>query len=66
MNVTGPVGITVGDEIVAVKVTTWPCVDGFGDEVSLALLVVSNTTWFSTAEVLPRLAASPAYTAFSG
>jgi hypothetical protein len=29
VKVTGPVGLTVGDEIVAVKVTAWPWVDGF-------------------------------------
>lgn len=66
MNVTGPVGSTVGDEIVAVKVTDCPCVDGFGDEVSIALLVVCRTTWFSTVDVLPKLAVSPTYTAVSG
>ena len=66
VNVTGPVAFTVGDLIVAVKVTACPCVDGFGNEVSVAVLVASNTTWFSTADVLPRLAASPKYTAVNG
>jgi hypothetical protein len=41
-------------------------VDGFGEEVSVAELVVCNTTWFSIVDVLPRLAASPTYTALSG
>jgi hypothetical protein len=40
LNVTGPFGITVGEVIVAVKVTTWPNVDGFGDDVTVAELVV--------------------------
>lgn len=53
VKVTGPVGITVGDVIFAVKVTASPCVDGLGDEVSVALLVVSNTTWVRTVDVLP-------------
>ena len=59
VKVTGPVAITVGDEILAVKVSAWPCVDGFGDDVSVAVLVASDTTWLSRAEVLPRLLASP-------
>jgi hypothetical protein len=66
VKVTGPVGITVGDEILAVKVTAWPGVDGFGDEVSAAVLVVSKTTWFRTLDVLGGLLASPPYTAISG
>jgi predicted small secreted protein len=33
--VTGPVGVTVGDVIVAVKVTACPDVDGVGDDVSV-------------------------------
>jgi len=66
VNVTGPVGFTVGDVIVAVKVTACPCADGLGDEVSVAVLVASSTTWFSTADVLPKLAASPTYTAVNG
>ncbi len=40
--------------------------DGFGDDVRVAELVVCNTTWFSTADVLPELVASPAYTAVNG
>jgi hypothetical protein len=34
--VTGPVGVTVGDVIVAVNVTTCPEFEGFGDEESVA------------------------------
>ena len=66
MKVTGPFGITVGDVIFAVKVTAWPCVDGFGDDVSAAMLVVCSTTWFSTPDVLLWFAASPEYTAING
>jgi hypothetical protein len=66
VNVTGPVGVTVGDIIFAVKVTASPGVDGFGDEVRVAALVASNTTWSSTTEVLPEFSASPTYTAVSG
>ena len=40
MKVTGPVGITVGDVIVAVNVTACPCFDGFRDEMIVAELVV--------------------------
>jgi hypothetical protein len=34
-------------------------VDRFGDEESVAALVVCNTIWFGTADVLPRLFTSP-------
>lgn len=64
--VTGPVGFTVGDVMVAVKVTASPEVDGLGEEVSVAELVASVTTSFSTGDVLPALLASPPYTAVSG
>ena len=59
VNVTGPVGMNVGDVMVAVNVTTSPELDGFGDEVSVAALVAWVMTWFTTLEVLPRLLASP-------
>jgi hypothetical protein len=65
-NVTGPVGITVGDVIVAVNVTGLPWLDGFSDELRAAALVVSTITWFNTADVLLRLCASPLYTATKG
>ena len=32
----------------------------------MAVLLVCNTAWLSIADVLPRLAASPAYAAVSG
>ena len=66
MNVTGPVGWTVGEVIFAVKDTNSPWVDGFGDELSVAALVVSCITWFKMADVLPALFASHKYTAASG
>jgi hypothetical protein len=43
VKVTSPVGTTVGDEIFAVKVTACPCVDGFGEDVMVAELVVCTT-----------------------
>jgi len=66
VNVTGPVGLTVGDVMVAVKVTASPRVDGFGDEMRVAELVVSCITWLKMAEVLRSLFTSPEYTAASG
>jgi hypothetical protein len=63
MNVTGPDAMTVGEVIFVVKVTSCPRVDGFADELSVAELVACCITWFSTAEVLLALLASPAYTA---
>ena len=66
LKVTGPVGTTVGDVIFAVKVTAWPWVDGFGDELSVAVLVVCFTTWFRMVDVLARLDASPLYMATRG
>lgn len=59
VNVTGPVGRTVGDVIVAVNVTACPSVEGFGDEVSVAALVVCSTSWFKMAELLGGLFTSP-------
>jgi hypothetical protein len=66
VKLTGPVGRTVGDAIFAVKVTAWPRAEGFNEEVMLAELVVCFTTWFTTADVLPRLFTSPRYTAIIG
>ena len=59
VKMTGPVGTTVRDVITAVKVTSWPAVDGFGDEVSVAALVARRTTWSSTADVLRGFSPSP-------
>ena len=43
VNVTGPVGFAVGDEIVAINMTDWPIDDGFGEEVRVAELVACST-----------------------
>jgi len=59
MKVTGPVGMIVGEVIFAVNVTAWPTVDGFGDAVSAAALVVLSTDWFTTGDALLWLLASP-------
>ena len=64
--VTGPFGITVGDVIVAVNVTTCPNVEGFGEEVSVAELVAWVITWITTGELLLRLFTSPPYIAVRG
>ena len=59
VKVTGPVAVTVGEEIWAVKVTGCPRVEGFREEVSAAELVACVTIWFRATEVLPKLFASP-------
>jgi hypothetical protein len=41
-------------------------VDGFGDDVSVAVLVACVITWFRMGDVLPALFGSPTYTAVSG
>jgi hypothetical protein len=62
-NVTGPLGVTVGDAMVAVNVTVCPTADGFTDDVIDAALAPGCTTSFTAADELPRLLASPPYTA---
>ena len=66
VKLTRPVGVVVGEVIRAVKVTTCPWVDGFGDEVSVVELVACCTTWFKIGDALGPLLASPKYTANSG
>ena len=66
VKVTGPVGVAVGEVIFAMKVTTSPTVDGLGDELMVAALVVCCTTWFRMGEALGPLFVSPTYTAISG
>ena len=51
--------MTVGDVNFAVNVIGCPTVAGFTDDDSAAALVVCSTVWSSTADVLPRLLASP-------
>ena len=51
----------------AVKVTVCPNIEGFGDEVSAAIVVGARfTTWLSTGEVLTEKLAFPPYTAVMG
>jgi hypothetical protein len=65
-NVTGPVGTTVGDEILAVNVTACPSADGFGDALIVAVLEVASMTWVRTGELLRTLLESPRYVAVTG
>ena len=64
-NVTVPVGVPVPVDTVTVKVTLWPTVDGFNDEVILVVVdtgvtggvtggvtVAAFTTWINTGDVL--------------
>jgi len=44
VKVTGPVTVTVGEVILAVNVTACPRVEGFGEDVMVAVLVVCFTT----------------------
>ena len=44
VKVTSPFGVTVGDVIFAMNVMAWPTVDGLGEDVILAALVVCCTT----------------------
>ena len=43
VNVTGPLGKTVGEVIFAVNVTACPTVDGFTDDVIVAAVFVCST-----------------------
>jgi hypothetical protein len=52
--------------MVAVKVTACPKTDGSDDEFNVAEVVACIITWFTIEDVLPRLLASPTYTAVSG
>ena len=48
---------------VAVKVTDWPTVDGFKDEVSVVTVVTGVIDSLSDADVLVAFVLSPLYTA---
>jgi len=63
---TGPVGVTVGEVIVAVNVTACPTLDGFTDGLMLAEVFAGRKCCGSTADALPKFIASPRYTATSG
>jgi hypothetical protein len=52
-NFTAPVGVPDDAVTVAVKVTVWLCVEGFGDEVSeVEVAIKLMTVWVSAGEVL--------------
>lgn len=48
---------------VAVNVTGWANVDGFGDDVNLVVVAAELTTWERAGEVLPWKLFAPPYTA---
>jgi hypothetical protein len=64
--VTGPVGVIVADDVLALKVTSWPTDDGFGAAVNFARVVAGAMVWVTTAEVLLRELESPRYVAVRG
>src|SRR5689334_1210825 len=47
----------------AVKVTFWPAVDGFGEAVTTVVVAALLTSWACDPEVLPLKLVSPPYTA---
>ena len=53
-NVTGPVGVTVGEVMVAVKVTACTKTDGSDDEFNVAEVVACVITWFTIEDASPR------------
>ena len=66
LNVTVPVGVPTPVAVVvtvAVKVTAFPTVEGFKEDVTAVVVVFLFTTWLTAAEVLVRKVASPPYTA---
>ena len=64
VKVTVPVGIGPPEEVTAaVKVTDWPNVDGFSDEVRAVVAVALFTVCDTVPEVLPVKLASPPYVA---
>src|ERR1700682_2914075 len=66
LSVTDPVGVpVVNDFTIAVKVTPFPCLDGFRDEVTPADVAAFVTVCVTAGETLPLKFASPPYTAVS-
>ena len=51
--------VPVAGDTVAVKVTDWPTVDGFKDEVNVVVLAALFTVWVRTAELLAVVLVSP-------
>jgi hypothetical protein len=65
-NCTVPVAVPAPGEAadtVAVKVTVWPAVEGFGLVVTPVVVPARLTVTVAAADVLPRYAASPEYAA---
>ena len=61
LNVTVPLGEPPKAPVtVAVKVTDWPEIDGFRDEVMVEVVFALLTEWPNTAEVLPLKLELPA------
>jgi hypothetical protein len=64
LNVMVPVTVPPNcPETVAVKVTDWPELEGFGEEVNVVLELAFPTTWLTAGDVLPEKSESPPYTA---
>src|SRR5439155_13773673 len=65
INVTVPFGTAVPADgvTVTVKVTACPYVEGFSDDVTLALVATWFTVWVNAGEVLPVKLVFPTYTA---
>jgi hypothetical protein len=66
MNVTVPVAVNEPTDpgvTVAVKVTFWPCVPGFGIPTTVTLVAALFTVWPSAVDVLPAKVESPLYVA---
>jgi hypothetical protein len=66
--VTVPVGTAEDDPplTVAVSNTAWPKVEGFGTAVTLVVVAIFPTTWFTVFDVATPLLASPLYLAVNG
>ena len=66
LKLTVPVGVPPFNEVtvtIAVNVTSWPTLDGFGAELSKVAVVPLSTVCVSVADVLPAYCTSPPYTA---
>jgi hypothetical protein len=66
MKVTDPVGVPAPDVTVAVNVTDWPYVEGFGAAVRAVEVVAVDTVWVSVLEVLVAKVGAPLYWATTG
>jgi hypothetical protein len=64
LNVTVPVAVAPEAGVTfAVKLTDFPSVEGFSDEVSVVVVAICSTVWVRVAEVLVRSSVLPLYTA---